>query len=87
MGSDSLNEQTALNRKEETAFVRIPSSPQAIAERIDAIIHELEMLRSMVVTVHTGQLQSGAAKKLFGVLGKGSWDEYDSDIEWRKFDT
>ncbi len=26
------------------------------------------------------------AGKLFGILGKDTWEEYDSDIEWRRFD-
>lgn len=82
MESTILNEQIVSDYKREMKVL----SYQAITERIDSIIHELEMLRSIVVTAHSESAGCDLAGKLFGVLGKGTWEEYDSDIEWRRFD-
>ncbi len=81
-----LNEQALFNHQQEMISGKILSY-QAITERIDAIIRELEMLRSIVVTAHSEPAESDLAGKLFGVLGKGSWEEYDSDTDWRRFET
>ncbi len=27
------------------------------------------------------------AGELFGILGKGIWAEYDTDLDWRRFDS
>ena len=85
MKSTTLNEKLVSDYKREI-FSGKALSYQAITERIDAIIHELEMLRSIVVTAHSEPTGCDLAGKLFGVLGKGTWEEYDSDIEWRRFD-
>jgi hypothetical protein len=57
---------------------------EAIAQRIDAIIQALQELRQVVLAPQ--QSRSGSlASQLYGVLGQGTWDEYDSDLDWHRF--
>jgi len=79
MESAMLNKQFISKYQREIFPGEILSS-KAIAERIDAIIHELEILRSIVATEHSEPAESDLAGKLFGVLGKGRWEEYDQAI-------
>ncbi len=56
--------------------------PQQVIERIDAAIRELEALRRQF-TAPTAM--PDLAEKLFGALGQGTWDEYDSHLDWARF--
>lgn len=58
--------------------------PEQVIERIDAAIRELEALRRQFI-VPTPAMPD-LAEKLFGALGQGTWDEYDSHLEWARFD-
>jgi hypothetical protein len=55
-----------------------------ILERIDAIIQELQELRQEILTRDRPSEQNLAAQ-LYGAWGKGTWDEYDPHLDWRRF--
>jgi hypothetical protein len=59
-------------------------TPNMVLARIDAIIHELYELRSLVVRERPLPVPD-LAYELFGVLGQGAWDEYDLDLDWQRF--
>lgn len=64
-----------------------PSS-QVILQRIDAIILELQALRQQVLTSQVSDSSSAnLVAELAGSLGQGSWDEYDTKLDWTRFDT
>lgn len=56
---------------------------QSVLSRLDAVIRELEALRRSLTTPPNNNLN--LTEELFGVLGKGSWDEYDRDLDWQRF--
>jgi hypothetical protein len=58
---------------------------ETISRRIDAIIHELEELRQMVVRTPVGPPTDNLAQQLYGALGQGGEDEYDPDLDWQRF--
>lgn len=58
-------------------------SRQVVA-RIDAIIHELETLRRQL-TMSPVTAASNLTERLFGALGHGTWDEYDTHLDWLRF--
>jgi hypothetical protein len=63
-------------------------SPEALLQRIDAIMRELQELRRLVVAESPPQAEPhgpGLVAQLAGCLGQGSWDEYEDDIEWERF--
>ena len=60
-------------------------TPDQVLVRIDTIIHELYELRSLVVRERALPVP-GLSYELFGVLGQGTWDEYDLDLDWQRFD-
>lgn len=60
-------------------------SPEVILERLDAIIRELGELRQFVVRQINPPIDD-VAGQLFGALGQGSWDEYDQDLDWQRFE-
>jgi hypothetical protein len=60
-------------------------SPKAILQRIDTIIRELEELRKMIVPLQAELPADNLAQQLYGVLGQGTWDEYDLDLDWQRF--
>ena len=63
------------------------SSPKVILQRIDAIISELQVLRQQVLTIQPLDTPSAnLVKELAGSLGQGTWDEYDPDLDWKRFD-
>ena len=63
---------------------QLPS--EAVLERIDAILRELLELRQAVVA--QGHAAGGnMATELFGALGHGTWEEYDLDVDWRRFES
>jgi len=57
---------------------------QQVIERIDAITRELEALRRQVMQ-SKGTVKPGLAARLFGALGRGTWDEYDPNLDWLRF--
>jgi len=61
-------------------------SSEVILRRIDAIIRELELLRSLVSASETQQPTEDLAQKLFGILGHGNWEEYDLKLDWQRFE-
>ena len=61
-------------------------STELILQRIEAIMRELESLRKIVLTAQIESPQENLAQKLFGILGQGNWDEYDSDLDWQRFE-
>jgi hypothetical protein len=60
-------------------------SPQTIVQRIDTIMRELGELRKMVIHSQTKLPKDNLTAHLYGVLGQGTWEEYDSDLEWQRF--
>jgi hypothetical protein len=59
---------------------------EAVLERIDAILRELLELRQTVAA--QGRVACGnLAKELFGSLGRGTWEEYNLDLDWQRFDS
>lgn len=81
----SMSKQT--ESLEQQGKTSVPTmSGQSIVERINAIICELEMLRAMVTTPVGEPTEKNPADRLFGALGKGTWKEYDNDLDWRRFD-
>jgi hypothetical protein len=60
------------------------SDPE-IVQRIDAMIRELQLLREMVAARQPKKSETHLVEDLFGVLGNGSWAEYDSALDWERF--
>jgi hypothetical protein len=60
-----------------------PQDLRPLLTRLDAIIRELEALRRQLIM--EPEKVFNLAEKLFGVLGNGSWDEYDPDLDWKRF--
>ena len=60
------------------------ASPDPVLRRIDAIIRELQELRR-VVLVQERSADGNLTAQLYGALGQGTWDEYDSDLDWQRF--
>lgn len=62
----------------------IEKPSEAVLERIDAILRDLLELRQTVVA--QGRAARGnLARELFGALGRGTWEEYDLDLDWQRF--
>jgi len=59
-------------------------SPEAVMERIDTIILELQELRQ-VVQAQKQPAERGLTAQLYGALGQGTWDEYDPHLDWERF--
>ncbi len=62
-------------------------SSQVLLRRIDAIMRELQALRQSVKAMQTNVPETDLAQQLYGALGKGSWDEYDPDLDWQRFES
>ena len=63
----------------------LDQTPDAIVQRIDAIIRELEALRETITRTQDKRPTEHLAQELFGALGQGTWDEYDLDSDWQRF--
>lgn len=61
-------------------------SPENILRRIDTIIQELQELRQLVKK-ETSPVNENISQQLFGALGTGTWEEYDPQTDWTRFDT
>lgn len=59
---------------------------EAVLERIDAILRELLELRQTVVA-QGWATRGDLAIELFGALGRGTWEEYNVDLDWQRFDS
>ena len=57
--------------------------PQAVVNRIDAIIQELQALRELVAQ-EVASSPDNLTEQLFGALGQGKWDEYDLNLDLGK---
>ena len=57
-----------------------------IVTQIDAIIPELLALRRRLTVAPPPSAEPGGlTAALYGVLGQGTWDEYDIDLDWTRF--
>jgi hypothetical protein len=59
-------------------------SPEAILQRIDTIMRELGELRQMVLRIQSEPAAGNLAQQLYGVLGQGTWEEYDMRLDWQQ---
>lgn len=60
------------------------TTPETIIKKIDAILYELQELRRTIL-VQTRPSDGNLAEQLYGVLGRGTWDEYDRQLDWQRF--
>jgi hypothetical protein len=58
----------------------VHTTPETIVKRIDAILLELQELRRAIL-VQSQPRNANLAEQLYGALGQGSWNEYDSDFD------
>ena len=56
-----------------------------ILRQIDTIIRELQALRRTILA-QTQFPAENLAEQLYGALGHGSWEEYDSNLDWQRFE-
>jgi hypothetical protein len=56
-----------------------------IVGRIDAMMRELETMRRQLTTIPKAEPSVGLTDGLFGVLGHGTWAEYDLNLDWARF--
>lgn len=56
-----------------------------VVERIDAMMRELEIMRRPLIALPKVAVATGLTQELFGVAGKGSRDEYDVNLDWKRF--
>lgn len=83
---DILEPQSLQDKNKADVAASRQLSQDEILNRIDAIIHELETLRKIVETKRIETPRTNLADQLFGSLGKGTWEEYDTDVDWRRFE-
>lgn len=62
----------------------VQPSPEVVLERLDTIIRELQELRQVVLT-RNRPAERNVTAQLYGVLGQGTWDEYDLHLDWQRF--
>lgn len=62
-------------------------SNEEILERIDDLIKELQWLRQAVDVPRTraDATSQNIVEELAGLLGQGTWDEYDPDLDWKRY--
>lgn len=60
---------------------------EAIIARLEEIRQELVAIRRMLEEPQPQPAMRNNSERLFGSLGHGSWDEYDSDLDWARFST
>ena len=59
-------------------------SPEMLLQRIDAMMRELQEMRRLLLS-QAEQPENGLLAQLWGVLGQGSWDEYNEDFDGERF--
>ena len=69
-------------REEAVKQAEVPA--EVLLERIEVIAQELAELRQTVL-MQMRPTDRNLAAQLYGVLGQGSWDEYDLDLDWQRF--
>lgn len=57
---------------------------QQMSRRIDEMIRELQALRRQL-TPSAPAVPPNLVDQLFGALGHGTWEEYDLDLDWKRF--
>ena len=60
------------------------AKPETIIKKIDAIVYELQELRR-TLQAQTRPPETRLTEQLYGVLGQGSWEEYDYALDWKRF--
>ncbi len=63
-------------------------TPQNVLDRLDVIVAELQLLRQTVAVLQEEQQETpkeNIVMQLYGALGQGTKDEYDSMLEWERF--
>lgn len=68
-----------------TRSKRTALDTRQVVKRIDAMIRELEIMRRQLTELPKVAVASGLTHELFGAAGKGSRDEYDMDLDWKRF--
>ncbi len=63
----------------------VDQSVEAILQRIDTTIRELEGLRKALLRSQAQTPENDLARQLYGALGQGDWEEYDPDLDWQRF--
>jgi len=63
----------------------VNQSVEAILQRIDTTIRELEGLRKALLRSQAETPENNLAQQLYGALGQGDWEEYDPDLDWQRF--
>lgn len=76
---------TVHTRKVSMSVQPVVQSPETILQRLDAILRELQDLREMVAHAPVNATAGNLAQQLYGVLGRGTWDEYDPALDWQRF--
>lgn len=56
-----------------------------VVERIDAMMRELEIIRRQLTEFPKVAVATGLTQELFGAAGKGTRDEYDMNLDWKRF--
>jgi hypothetical protein len=49
------------------------------------MMRELEIMRRQLTELPKVAVVSGLTQELFGAAGQGSRDEYDMDLDWKRF--
>lgn|GEM_PF-2408875 len=75
-----------LNRGNKMGLQTEKQTYEIILQRLEAITQELQQLRNIVRTAQTQSSSENLAQKLFGVLGQGTWAEYDLTLDWQRFE-
>jgi len=63
----------------------VDQSVEAILQRIDTTIRELEGLRKALLRAQAETPENNLAQQLYGALGQGDWEEYDPKLDWQRF--
>ena len=66
-----------------------PIPTDVLLKRIDAMMRELVDLRQLILARAESQARPAdpdLVARLAGCLGQGSWDEYEDDVEWERFE-
>ncbi len=77
-----IKRKTARTRRKP---VRPAPDTRDVIERIDAMIRELQAMRRELATSPKTEPESNIVGELFGAAGKGTWDEYDMNLDWMRF--